>query len=112
MKKSMFVLMALMMLTFTSNAQSKLEKVTFKVYGNCGMCKSKIEGAVNEQEGVKSAEWSVKSKKMAISYNPSKITLDQLKQLIADAGYDSESHRASDGKYKSLHGCCQYKRPE
>ena len=44
---------------------------------------------------------------MTISYNPSKINEDKLKQQIANAGYDSESHRATDKKYNSLHGSCQ-----
>ena len=35
----------------------------------------------------------------------------QFKQQIADAGYDSETHRAKDEVYDNLHFCCQYDRP-
>jgi copper chaperone CopZ len=112
MKKSIFAILALTLMAFTTSAQSKQEKTTFKVYGNCGMCERTIEGAVNEQVGVHSANWNVDSKKMTIKFDPSKVSLDEIKQLIADAGYDSESHRSTEKKYNSLHGCCQYERPE
>ncbi|MDG1146815.1 MAG: heavy-metal-associated domain-containing protein [Crocinitomicaceae bacterium] len=112
MKKSILALVALFMLAFNSKAQSGREQTSFKVYGNCGMCERKIEGAVNEQQGVFSADWNVESKKMTIKYDSKQITLDELKQLIADVGYDSDSHRSTDKKYNSLHGCCQYDRPE
>ena len=41
-----------------------------------------------------------------------KITLDEIKQKIADVGYDSDTHRAKDAIYAALPGCCQYDRPK
>ena len=38
-------------------------------------------------------------------------TEEDIKQKIADVGYDSDSHRAKDEVYNSLPGCCQYDRP-
>ena len=88
------------------------KKATFKVYGNCGMCKSKIEGAVNGKTGIYKATWDTKSKEMVVFYNPKKTSVPKIKQKIADVGYDSETHRAKKETYDNLHGCCKYDRPK
>ena len=108
------MLMAMALISFAGQAQdtSTKKKTTFKVYGNCGMCKDKIEGAVNGKSGIYGATWDVKTKKMTVTYNPEKTTLSKIKQKIADVGYDTESHRAKKATYDNLHGCCKYERPK
>ena len=93
-------------------ATASLTTETFKVYGNCGMCKRKIEGALSDVEGVQYASWDVDSKVMTVKYDAGAVKLDDLKARIAAVGYDSETHRAPDEVYNSLHGCCQYERPK
>ncbi len=46
-----------------SNDQSvdKIELETFIVYGNCGMCKKTIEGALKDETGVSEAIWDIDS---------------------------------------------------
>ncbi|MBK7342988.1 MAG: hypothetical protein IPJ06_07755 [Saprospiraceae bacterium] len=41
---------------------------------------------------------------MTVSFNPTVISFDQIKQRIADVGYDSDSHRATDEVYNNLPG--------
>ena len=89
-----------------------LKTDTFKVYGNCGMCKRTIETAAAGLEGVKSAVWNMDTDMLTVTYNPSKVTLDQIKTAVAESGYDSDTHRAPDQVYNNLHGCCQYERPK
>jgi len=96
----------------SSGAQPGDTTEEFMVYGNCGMCKKTIESSLSDVDGVSVAEWDVKSEQMTVSFNADKISLDDIKQKIADVGYDSESHRAKDVVYNELHGCCQYDRPE
>ena len=84
---------------------------TFKVYGNCGMCKRTIEKAAASLEGVKSAVWDMETDMLTVTYNAKKVDLDQIKLAVAASGYDSDSHRAPDEAYNNLHGCCQYERP-
>lgn len=114
--RSLFILLAFTFLS-VSNAQSqtsnkKMITETIKVYGNCGMCKSKIEKTLSYKTGVKYGVWDIDSKLLTVKYNPSKITLAQIKQALADIGYDSETHRATDETYNNLHGCCKYERPD
>lgn len=92
------------------NSDSTVER--FKVYGNCGMCKRTIEGSLNDQEGVNSSIWDKETKIIEINYDPSIISLDEIKMKITAVGYDTEEKRATEEAYKGLPGCCQYERPE
>jgi len=85
---------------------------TFKVYGNCGMCKKTIEGSLKKVKGVTSANWNKETKMMEVTFNPKQITLDDIKKKIAYVGYDTDQYRATNKSYNGLPGCCQYERPE
>lgn len=95
------------MLASPANAQSGKE--TFKVWGNCDMCKKTIETAL-KVDGVKKATWNVETKQMLVKFDPSKISLDQIHQKIAAVGYDTDKVKGDDTAYNNLHGCCQYER--
>jgi periplasmic mercuric ion binding protein len=82
---------------------------TFKVWGNCGMCKKTIEKSL-KVEGVFQSNWDKKTKMITVAYEPSKISLDQIQKRIADAGYDNEGYTADSASYESLHSCCKYER--
>src|SRR5688572_6048878 len=78
---------------------------TFKVAGNCGMCKKTIETAT-KVKGVKSAEWNETSKVLTVKYDKGKTNADLLLRNVAYAGYDNERFLAPDEAYNKLHGCC------
>ncbi len=61
---------------------------------------------------VNSAEWDVKTDTIGVSYDVLLTDSDSILQAIAEKGYDSDSHRATDEAYDNLPGCCQYDRPE
>lgn len=92
-----------------SHAQSSLQKETFKVWGNCGMCKKKIESTAKEAGAVK-ASWSIKKKMLDVSFDPAVTNVNALQQAIANAGYDTRDYTANQEAYDNLHGCCQYER--
>lgn len=100
-----------LLLSTTINAQvknAKTEKI--KVYGNCGMCKSKIEQAGSVKK-IAIVKWEPETQMATITYNSSKTTTDEVLKRIAAVGYDSEKFQAPDEVYNNLHGCCQYDRP-
>lgn len=112
MKKLSLILSTLFFAAFQLQAQSgDVKTETFKVYGNCGMCKKVIEKAAKGVDGVKTATWNVGTDIVEVSYKPSKTNLDAIKKAIAAKGYDTEEFRAPDEVYANLHGCCQYDRP-
>ncbi|MBN8693119.1 MAG: heavy-metal-associated domain-containing protein [Bacteroidia bacterium] len=82
---------------------------TFKVWGNCEMCKETIESSL-KVDGITKADWNVDSKIMTVTYDNSKITLDQIQKNIASVGYDNEKYKGDDKAYSELAGCCQYDR--
>lgn len=91
----------------TGTAQSKTE--TFKVSGNCGMCKSKIEKAAKEA-GAKSATWDADSKDLTVTYKSSTTNTAKIQEKIALVGYDNAGAIATSEAYDKLHGCCKYDR--
>ncbi len=105
------LLLSIVFFNISSYAQeSKTD--TIKVYGNCNMCKEKIEGSLKEKDGITAKNWDKKTKLLAVTYNPSKITKEQIGQKIADVGYDNQYATATEKVYKKLHSCCQYDRPK
>ncbi len=95
----------------TSNAHDGAVHKTLstKVFGNCGMCKKTIEGALKKAEGVESATWNKESKMLEVHYDAAKISVDEIKKTVTDVGYDFEDKKASDEVYNNLPGCCQYR---
>lgn len=99
---------AFIVFTGAKAAQDK-KTISFKVYGNCGMCKKNIETAL-ELKGIKSAVWNVDTKMVDVTFNPSVISEEKIHEAIAKAGYDTEKVKARDDDYNKLHMCCQYRR--
>lgn len=88
--------------------QKSIKDLELKVFGNCGMCKTRIEGALKIKE-VKIAKWDKKSKMLRLAFDESKITLDSLQKRIAAVGHDTEKFKAPDDVYKVLPKCCLYR---
>ncbi|WP_298223716.1 DUF3347 domain-containing protein [Flavobacterium sp.] len=105
------VMMAvLVLLSIVSNAQIKNAKTeTVKIFGNCGMCKTKIEKAGN-LKNIAQVDWNEDTKMATLTYDESKTNQDEILKRIALVGYDSEKFLAPDKVYSNLPGCCQYDR--
>lgn len=98
----------IVLLGLQASAQTKTEKTSFKVFGNCSQCKERIESAL-DQKGIKMAEWNIKTKELTVVFNPQKITLEQIHELVAKAGHDTEKNKAPDSVYVDLPDCCLYR---
>ena len=107
----LLTLACLSLFCLTAIAQKpKWEKVNFQVLGNCDMCKTKIETATKEVEGVKTAKWNVVKGKIKVKFNPAITNTDKIQQAIASIGYDTEKYKSTDEVYNNLHHCCKYLR--
>lgn len=82
---------------------------SFKVWGNCNMCKETIESSL-KVEGIAHADWNTESKVITISYDSTKISLGQIQKNIASVGYDNDAYKGDDKTYSKLPECCQYER--
>lgn len=85
------------------------KKETIKVWGNCGMCKKKIEKAA-KSAGANSASWDAEKLSLEVAYNTEKTSSATIQEAIAKIGYDTQDFRAADNLYADLPGCCQYER--
>jgi len=108
------IIMAIAILCILSNAKAQIKNPTTdsaKVYGNCGMCKSKIEKAAN-QKNISQAVWNEETGMAVITFDATKTSKDDILKKIALVGYDSNSFKATEATYNKLPGCCQYDRPK
>ena len=101
-------------LSYGENSSNNLKHTTktFKVHCNCGMCKKTIEGSLKNVKGVEKAIWNKEKKTMEVTFDEDIISLKEIKQKIANVGYDTDDIKASDKTYKKLPMCCQYERSE
>ncbi len=102
------ILIITLFLTQTLFAQTITES-TFKVKGECGMCKDRIETTA-KNAGATSANWNAATQTLSVKFDDSKVTGDVLLKKIAEVGHDNEKYSAPDSVYKNLPGCCLYER--
>lgn len=108
MKKVKNALLAVFLLSsFSLLAQEKSDSI--KVWGNCGMCKSRIEKAA-KAEGATEAFWNKETKMLSVTYDASKTSNDAIQKKVASVGHDTEKFMADDKVYSKLPGCCLYDR--
>jgi copper chaperone CopZ len=96
-----------------SNHSAKQEKQltgkqTFKVLGNCSMCKARIENAALGVKGVKTAVWNAETKMLTVDLK-SRTDIENVYQAVTKAGHDTEKYKVADKVYNNLPGCCKYR---
>ena len=91
--------------------KKKENSIEFFVDGVCGMCETRIETAVQEIEGVESADWNVDSRMLLVKLSQENLQEDILHQAVAAVGHDTKKAKASDEAYDKLHACCKYRDP-
>ena len=106
--------MAIAIFCIFTNAGAQIKNPvtdTVKIYGNCGMCKVKIEKAAN-QKNISQVEWNEETGLAVITFDATKTSKDDILKRISLVGYDSDSYKAPDAVYNKLPGCCRYDRPK
>lgn len=106
MKKLLYACFGFLLMS----CSEKGESTSFKVWGNCGMCKKTIESCLQDMDGVISADWNTESKMMELQYDPEKVKVEDVQKAICSVGYDTEVCRGDDAAYDGLHSCCKYDR--
>jgi len=72
------------------NGGNKLTKTVIDVEGmSCNHCKKAVEDSLKALSGVKNAEVSLEEKKVTVEYDETKVTVDQMKEAIRQAGYEA-----------------------
>ena len=64
-------------------------KKTIPVIGMaCSVCSANVEKKLNSLEGIHSASVSLAGRTALVDYDPDKITLEDMKREVSNAGYD------------------------
>ena len=64
-----------------------MKETNLKIEGmHCAGCSTRLEKVLNNLEGVKIAKVSLEEKKATIKYDETKISLENIKESIEDAG--------------------------
>jgi len=83
-------------------------KDSLKVFGACGMCKTRIEKAASSVKGVTSANWNSTKNMLVYSYNGI-VKKQDVSNALIKVGHDTEMGKAQDDVYNKLPGCCKYR---
>lgn len=83
MKRLIFMLIALVMVSLSANAQGKNEKtVVFYANLHCESCKAKVEKNIPFEKGVKDLKVDLEKKTITITFRKDKNTEENLRQAI------------------------------
>ncbi len=118
-KKIMVLIAMLCSMTAITNGHTgafapkptKKAVVKFAVEANCGMCKNRIENAL-DKPGVYKAIFSLETKILTVTYDQNRLKEIQLHNMVAMVGHDTEKVKASNVVYESLPDCCKYRQDD
>jgi len=111
MKSFKILTLAIASLAITTIATAQTKTESFKVAGNCGMCKTKIEKAAKDA-GASTATWDADKQEITIKYNSATTNTAKIQQKIAGVGYDNAGFKTTVEAYNKLMSCCKYERTE
>ncbi|MDQ1252540.1 MAG: P-type Cu+ transporter [Euryarchaeota archaeon] len=76
-------------------------ETTIGVYGmTCGHCQKRVADAISSLEGVESVEVNLEAEHATISFNPQKLSLEDIKEAIQKAGYSTEKDEITEEEAK------------
>jgi copper ion binding protein len=73
----------------------------------CESCVQNVKTALQELQGVKTAAVDLKTKVAQVSFDAASLTLADLENAIAKAGYDANDTSRDSLAYKELDACCK-----
>ncbi len=73
----------------------------------CESCANNVKTALQELEGVKSAQVDLTAKIAQVSFDPAALGLSDLENTIAKAGYDANDTKRDSLGYSDLDACCK-----
>jgi periplasmic mercuric ion binding protein len=106
--KTLFLGMLLLVgLTAFAQKQPKSMTLVIQTSAECDECKTRLEGKLNFTKGIKFAELDVPSKKLTVKFSPKTISLDEIKKIVSDLGYQADEVKANPEAYEKLPSCCK-----
>jgi copper chaperone CopZ len=105
---STLMITLIMMVSAKTNAQdATTAELNVKTSATCDMCKETIEKNLAFEKGIKKSVLDVETKVLTVTYNPKKITPEQIRKAVSKIGYDADDVPADPKSYKKLDECCK-----
>jgi len=108
--KKIIIISIIVLGAFSTTKAQKVE-TNIIVQGVCGMCKERIETAL-DVKGVKFAEWTNETSVCKVVYNSKKISEMEIHKILAEAGHSTNLIESSEEDYNKIDGCCRYRELE
>lgn len=105
--KTLTIIITLALSSFAFGQTKKVETATILTSAECGDCKERIEEVLNYTNGIQFAELDVPSKVVTVKFKTKKISLEEIRTIISEIGYDADDVKANAEKQKALPMCCQ-----
>lgn len=83
------------------------QTVFLQTNAQCGECKERLEGVLNFTKGIVYADLHLEDKKLEVRYHSKRISLEEIKKLISEIGYDADEVKAVKTAQDKLPTCCQ-----
>lgn len=91
------------MIAYSQKVQTKVIHTS----AECGACKDRLEEVLNYTSGVKFAELDLETMDLTVKFKTAKISLDEIKVLITETGYDADELKANPEAVEKLPACCK-----
>lgn len=92
--------------SFAQDLPKKAE-VVIMTSAECGTCKHTLEGKLNYIKGIRYVELDVATKQLTVGYSPKKISVEKIRTIISETGYDADDVPANPTSQQALPTCCK-----
>ncbi|MCP4441719.1 MAG: TonB-dependent receptor [Aureispira sp.] len=89
------------------NSNAVTQTITIKTSAQCGTCKGFIEGAFKNTKGIISVDLNPETQIFTAEYIEGKISVEKIKNKIAQVGYDADDVLGNQNAYEKLPACCK-----
>jgi mercuric ion binding protein len=101
------ILISILAVGVKAAGKPKVETATIQTSAICEECKNRIEKALVSTKGIESANLNLNNKKVKVKYEADKISVEQIRTVIANTGYDADDVKHNPEAFNSLPKCCQ-----
>lgn len=107
MKQLILIIFVMIVAPAVLGQSKKMEVAQIHTSVCCMECKDRLQDVLNYTKGIKYAEIDLDTKDLEIKFNTTKINKDEIRQLIADTGYDADHVKTTAEAMKNLPLCCR-----
>lgn len=107
MKVLLSIVMLFLMMEMTIAQESRIGVAIIKTSAECNSCKVRLEDKLNYTSGIRFAELTLEDKNLTVKFNLKKISLDEIRKIISQTGYDADRITANPESVKNLPACCR-----